>query len=714
MDRTLVNGRLPHLSKLDLHNNPDLVFDFAPVTASSSSSFSQSVLRYINLSDISRVQSLSVVGVFRNTLNQLLLVSSNAMDDSIEKIIPSAIYGMQNLERLHLGNNGIRGIISNEISKLSNLKYLSLEKNELTGDVSAIGGLTKLNDLSLSENNFSGELVYNETIGLMGELYELDLSNAGLSGKLPDFAQNPKIKVVDLSNNNFSGSIPWTFFSSIDPERFTYGEFVSNNIVGEIPASPMIQSIINKLYLQDNQITSIAPDLCFNENNCNTILCKPGTFSLLGRDDEGYQCNACPSAIYYGSIECETAPSNNPAVSRQTFSPSPSPTSRPSRQTQRSPSRMPSTMPSPSMETPETHTKLSSLSPSALTPQPSRTLTDRCIMMKLYDSCNGHLWHEQKFWTSQHSICDWHGIECKTGSEDVKIISLAANNLSGAIPTELFQLKSLEKLSIYSNEIELNFDGIGNAKRLTHLLIDGTGLVSLDGVGQAQTLQVLSARFNKLKALPSELSMLTNLRKMSFTDNKIEVSISKLVIPENLEALLLGGNAISGRLDRFNPPPTVRYIDLSGNELYGSIPSFLLQGTPSSMDVEIDVSSNMLTGTLPAELARFQYLEFYVQDNQIQALQLELCEKTNWNGGNVEVYGCDAILCPKGHASAAGRAKKNRPCEECDKADEAPFLGATNCAKKYIESAGMAHGIEMLRYIVSASMLAVALLFSVF
>jgi len=540
----------------------------------------------------------------------------------------------------------------------------------------------------------------------MGDLYELDLSSAGLSGTLPDFALNPKIKVVDLRNNNFSGSVPWSFFSLIDPEQFSYGEFGSNNIIGEIPSSAMIQSIINKLFLQDNEITGIPPSLCFNEDNCDTILCRPGTFSPIGRDDEGHQCYPCPSTTYYGSVQCATVhSSHSPTISRQTFSPSASPTSRPSKQPQNSPSRMPSTTAEP-LTTPPTR------SPSASTYSPTGTLTDRYILTKLYDSCNGHLWHEQKFWTSQHSICDWYGIECDAGSENVKSINLSANNLHGSIPTELFQLKMLEKLSIYSNEIELNFGSVGNANLLTHLLIDGTGLGSLDGIGQAQSLQVLSARFNQLETLPSELSMLTNLRIMSLTDNKIETSISQLVIPENLEAILLGGNAISGKLDRFNPPPTLRFIDLSGNELYGPIPSFLLQGTPSSMDVEIDLSSNMLTGTLPVELGRFDRLEFYAKNNQIRGMNLKLCDKTDWNGGNVEVYGCDAILCPKGYASAAGRAMKNRSCEKCNNADEAPFFGSTTCAKKYIDSAGMDPTNGIVYHILSMSVVAVAFLFS--
>eukprot|EP00814_Leptocylindrus_danicus_P006469 CAMPEP_0116045096 /NCGR_PEP_ID=MMETSP0321-20121206/27401_1 /TAXON_ID=163516 /ORGANISM="Leptocylindrus danicus var. danicus, Strain B650" /LENGTH=788 /DNA_ID=CAMNT_0003526337 /DNA_START=845 /DNA_END=3213 /DNA_ORIENTATION=+ len=698
LDHTLVNGRLPHLSKLDLHNNPALLFDFAP-SIGSTSSFSQSVLQYINLSDISRVQSLNFIHAFQNTLAELLLESSDAMSESGDKNIPSAIFDLQNLERLHLGDNSFQGSIPSEISKLSNLKYLSLDKNELTGDVNK-----KLKDLSLSENNFSGEFVYNETLGLMVDLYELDLSSAGLSGTLPDLH-----KVVDLRNNNFSGSVPWSFFSSIDPEQFSYGEFGSNNIKGEIPSSAMIQSIINKLFLQDNQITGIPPTLCFTEDNCDTILCRPGTFSPIGRDDEGHQCHPCPSTTYYGSVQCATVhSSHSPTISRQTFSPSVSPTSRPSKQPQNLLSRMPST----TAEPPSIPATLSPSASASTSSSPTRTLTDRYILTKLYDSCNGHLWHEQKFWTSQHSICDWYGIECDAGSENVKSISLSANNLHGSIPTELFQLKRLEKLSIYSNEIELNFGGVGNAKLLTHLLIDGTGLGSLDGIGQAQSLQVLSARFNKLETLPSELSMLTNLRKMSLTDNKIETSISQLVIPENLEALLLGGNAINGKLDRFNPPPTMRYIDLSGNELYGPIPSFLLQGTPSSMDVEIDLSSNMLTGTLPVELARFDRLEFYAQNNQIRGMNSKLCEKTEWNGGNVEVHGCDAILCPKGYASTAGRAMKNRLCEECNDADEAPFLGSTTCAKKYIDSAGMNLGNGIVNHILSVSVVAVAFLFS--
>jgi Leucine-rich repeat (LRR) protein len=52
------------------------------------------------------------------------------------------------------------------------------------------------------------------------------------------------------------------------------------------------------------------------------------------------------------------------------------------------------------------------------------------------------------------------------------------------------QLPNLEKLVLYSNDINFSFEGIEKAAKLKVLVLDSTGLTSLRGVGNAKGLEV--------------------------------------------------------------------------------------------------------------------------------------------------------------------------------------------------------------------------------
>lgn len=142
----------------------------------------------------------------------------------------------------------------------------------------AIGGLTRLEFLDLSNNNLEGELnffISNPYIS------KIDISNNNLYGDLDIFGQNPfencsyirasgnvirgsipssflKCSLVDLSRNQLSGLIP----SGPEPSAVTRLYLDHNKLDGEIPAQ--LTDLI-ELDCSDNRLTGI-PDTFFQNN----------------------------------------------------------------------------------------------------------------------------------------------------------------------------------------------------------------------------------------------------------------------------------------------------------------------------------------------------------------------------------------------------------------------------------------------------------------
>ena len=65
-------------------------------------------------------------------------------------------------------------------------------------------------------------------------------------------------------------------------------------------------------------------------------------------------------------------------------------------------------------------------------------------------------------------------------------------------------------------------------------------------------------------------------------------------------------------------------------------------------------------------------------NNRITDLPPALCDKSSWMDGLV-ASGCDALLCPKGTFSDAGRRTVSQDCQPCDKLGADLFYGASKC-----------------------------------
>lgn len=575
--------------------------------------------------DNTHISSMVGVGKLKN-LRTLHLQQNNFAGLSI----PTELFELSKLKRLFLSDSNIGGELPSAIGKLSALELFYSHNNELTGEIpSEIGTLAKLETLVLSENRFVGPL---PDMSNMESLQSLLIDSytrrgAGLSGPVPQFDGMVGLREVFLNENSFTGTISNRFLADVSDVRQTIKVGLKGNRVeGSLPKSLRRFQKLD-IDLADNLITGIHPDLCSNDYwmsgyvgrfNCDAILCPAGYYNQFGRQDSSLlpckKCSGDEQLPYLGATECQAQ------VKKR----------------------------------------------------------EREVLQIFYEECGGVKWKNDQNWMKEDvDHCHWYGIQCNDeGSIDS--ILLGSNNLSGTVPRELFQLKSLKWLWLYSNPVDFSFHGIGEAKSLTSLLLDSTGLSSLDGVGQAYQLTDLEVRFNRLSGpIPDDLNHLVNLETLSMSNNDFTGDIPSFNRLHRLKSLRLSDNRLHGILPSFASNSKLRTLDLSDNGITGSIPPNFLAALPSDETIYIDLTNNKLTGEIPSGLGRFDRMTIYLRDNYITNMHEDLCDKEFWNDGDVGKFSCDAILCPPGtFAPGRGRESQSSPCQSCDKAK---FYGQTAC-----------------------------------
>ncbi|KAF3431799.1 hypothetical protein FNV43_RR26535 [Rhamnella rubrinervis] len=178
-----------------------------------------------------------------NSLKSIIM-SSNTIHPSS---IPLLFNISSNLVDLDLGDNQIRGPLPNSFGNMTSLENIKLQDNQIEGEIpKSFGSLCNLRSLYLSNNNLSGTL--DNLIGsqvscsdqnqlggpVFPALEELYLNDNLLEGPLPNSLRwFPNLVVLDLHNNLLTGPLPdLSPFSSL--ERL----FASNNkLDGSLPES---------------------------------------------------------------------------------------------------------------------------------------------------------------------------------------------------------------------------------------------------------------------------------------------------------------------------------------------------------------------------------------------------------------------------------------------------------------------------------------------
>ncbi len=213
-------------------------------------------------------------------------------------------------------------------------------------------------------------------------------------------------------------------------------------------------------------------------------------------------------------------------------------------------------------------------------------LSDREVLVALYETTDGPSWDNSGSWLTDAPLGDWYGVETDASGR-VVVLDVSSNNLAGPIPTELGDLAALERLVLGRNDL--------------------AGPIPPE-LGNLPSLQRLWLRQNDLTGpIPPALSGLASLRSLDVSENHhtgpIPTEIADLT---NLVHLRVNGNDLTGPI----PPELgtltgLGWLYLAGNDLTGPIPAEL--GSLPDMGI-LDLAGNNLAGGLPPELAHMSSL----------------------------------------------------------------------------------------------------------
>ena len=597
-------------------------------------------------------------------LTRLALGSNNLTGQ-----IPPELGNLANLGFLHLAGNDLTGPIPPELGDLANLTWLNLVSNNLTGPIPPeLGNLANLTSLNLASNNVSGPIP--SELGNLVNLIQLYLPGNGLTGPIPPELGNlANVSSFWLSDNSLTGPIPPELGNLANLEQLN---LVGNGLTGTIPPELGNLAELEWLGLSSNRLAGPIPrsllelegltQLNFHEN---PGLCAPGTSAFVAwrqriNRHEGPYCNESDARVLDGFYQTSggadwtnatgwlatpaleewygvTADSLGRAVALDLAGNGlagriPSTLGRLAEMTRLriggnalSGQLPPSLARLPLVEFHYAGTELCTPTDSDFRAWLNRIashegtgvdcaqLSDRDILVALYNSTGGANWKNAENWLTDAPLGDWHGVGTD-GNDRVTSLRFSYNDLlTGPLPPELGNLANLEQLEIGWNDLTGPLPPeLGNLANLTTLILSGNSL--LDGrippeLGDLANLEILYLWGNRLTGpIPPELGDLANLGSLILGGNYLSGTLpSELGNLANLKRMRLNENNLSGPL----PPElgslaNLVALNLWGNKLSGPLPPEL--GNLANLEI-LNLYNNDLSGPLPGELGQLATLE---------------------------------------------------------------------------------------------------------
>ncbi|KAJ0718223.1 putative non-specific serine/threonine protein kinase [Helianthus annuus] len=622
-----------HLSVCGLHNAP-----FSPTYLNSSA---HSNIQYLDLScnsiggrfpsKLMNITSLTFLDLSENLLHSSVPVMPNLLklDVSYNNFEHIELVGIWRqcpssntsecshyaLEVLEAQVNELNGSIPESLGRLRSLEALDLSDNKLTGSVPTfLGNLTKL---ELYYNQFSGSIP--ESLGRLTGLTYLDLQSNLLTGSIPESLRRlTGLTYLDLQSNLLTGSIPESLGRLTG---LTLLNLQTNRLTGPIPESLGRLTGLTLLYLKSNLLTGPIPvtvgqltklvNLDVSENSLEGVVMEAhfANLSMLLSLDT----SANHKLIF--NVSHEWIPPFQ------------------LRNVQLSSCKIENGFP----HWLQNQRKLVSLELSNTSLYgPLPTWLRNMSMIASLDLSNNKL------------IGSLINLPL---SEYTRIILLQHNLLNGSIPRSMCRRRRLVILDVSSNRLSGNIpDCLENLQDMRMLILSSTGLSGVlpSSFGNIySSLEWLKLNDNNFNGqLPRDLGKLRDLKLLDLGNNKFSGIIPKWIGKKlsSLEILRLHKNNFTGGIPHsLCQCSDLRILDIAHNHLIGSIPHCfgemsgmieardenyrqyyedtdvidviqVMKGieldytTTMGLVINMDLSSNKLTGEIPPEITALAML----------------------------------------------------------------------------------------------------------
>jgi len=439
---------------------------------------------------------------------------------------------------LQLSGLNLAGQISSSVGNLTFLRTLNLSTNIFSGKLPPLNHLQKLQVLDLSVNQLHD--IIPDAITNCSNLRKIDLTSNFLVGEIPPkLSLLSNLSLLKLSVNNLTGIIPPVLANITSIERLG---LTHNMLTGNIPDGFGKLKNILRLALGENRLTGGFPQSLLNRSSSLQVLGLNGNMlnnklpPNIGDDLPSLQELYLGHNMFEGQIPASLG--NASQLGRLEFA----------------------------------HNSLSGIITS--------TLGKLSNLYRLNLEENNLEANDSQSWEFFNAL---------TNCSQLIVLSLAENDLHGAIPDTIGNLSSsLNFLHLGGNKLSgMVPPSVGSLGSLTFLGLEYNNLTGTIGewIGKLTQLEGLNLQVNNfIRQLPKSLSQLTKLSELNLGNNKFEGPI-----PPSLGNLQL-----------------LSVLNLSCNNLQGNIP--IEVGSLATL-ITLDVSSNKLTGEIPDSLSKCQNID---------------------------------------------------------------------------------------------------------
>jgi Leucine-rich repeat (LRR) protein len=215
-------------------------------------------LKALSKLDVLDLSLNKLTGTIPTHLGDLTGLSQLVLENNkLEGTIPKSLGNIIDMKYLRLGSNQLKGPLPTEIGRLVNIKHLSAESNALTGQLPDLNYLTRLSNVWLDNNQFSGTLPRSWGT-FLDSLKELHLSKNLLTGSVPpELSARKGLKSINLDSNHLNGTLSSDLF-----QRMSVLETLNlqhNRISGSIPTSFGYLFGLHTLLLNGNRFSGSLP-----------------------------------------------------------------------------------------------------------------------------------------------------------------------------------------------------------------------------------------------------------------------------------------------------------------------------------------------------------------------------------------------------------------------------------------------------------------------